>query len=105
MNEKKIDKYRMITNTVCEIYSKTPNEIKSQTRLREFVFPRQVCMTLCMINMGANPKEIGRHYGGFDRNTVWHSVSVVKNLLETDKYIREEIGHLFEGAEWPQRKT
>jgi len=104
MNHKKIDKYRMITNIVCDIFDKEPKDIKSKTRLREIVFPRQVCMTLCMLNMGEKPAEIGKHYGGYDRNTVWHAVFVVKCMLETDKCIREEIGHLFDGAEWPNRR-
>ncbi len=104
MNQKKIEKYRILTHIVCDIYGKNPGEIKRKTRLREIVFPRQVCMALCLINKCGKPAEVGMYFGGFDRNTVWHSITTVKNLLETDKYIREEIGDLFEGAEWPVRR-
>jgi chromosomal replication initiator protein len=93
--------FSTITNTVCGIYKTNISQISLRTRKRAIVWPRHVCMTLCKLKTKSSLSEIGNYYGKYDHATVLHAMKTVKNLIDTDKGIREDIGHLFMGVNWP----
>ena len=94
-----------ITKTVCKITGQDEDKITMRTRKREIVWTRQVCMTLAKLKTRNTLDTIGEYFGGFDHTTVLHAMKTVKNIIETNRVIREDIGHLFVGANWPHFKN
>lgn len=99
--------YLDITKKVCEITKQKEEDVIKRTRKREIVFTRQICMSLAKLKMRrkVSLSDIGENYGGYDHATVLHAMKTVKDILDTDKNIREDIGYLFSGAKWPSFKN
>jgi chromosomal replication initiator protein len=102
ISDKSFDEFN---TSICEIYNQDSSIVYVRGRKREIVQSRQMCMSLAKLRTKKSYSEIGRHYGGFNHATVLHSVKTVKGLLETNRQIRKEIGHLFEGVIWPKFKN
>lgn len=94
-----------ITKVVCGITGQEPSRLHIRTRKREIVWTRQLCMTLGKLKTRNSLQSVGDYYGGFDHATVLHAMKTVKNLIETDKVIRQDVGHLFNGVVWPNFKN
>ena len=97
--------FEHITRTVCNITGQEPGKVTVRTRRREIVWTRQVCMALGKLKTKNSLQSVGDYYGGFDHATVNHAIKTVKNILETDRIIRQDYGHLFIGVTWPQFKN
>lgn len=97
--------FETITKMVCKITEQDPKNLQLKTRKREIVFSRQVCMSLAKLKTKHSLSTIGKYYGGKDHATVLHAIKTIKNLIDTDKTIREDIGHLFIGVKWPNYKN
>jgi len=94
-----------IFESVCDIYHQDRQCVYLRTRKRDVVQSRQICMALSRLKTDKSFEDIGRHYGNFDHATAMHSLKTVKNLLDTNKVFREEVGHLFNGLKWPHFKN
>lgn len=90
-----------IISSVTEIYSQDKSVVYLRTRKREVVQTRQICMALSKLKTKKSLTFVGRHYGNFDHATTIHSIKTVRNLLDTNKEFRGDVGHLFEGLLWP----
>lgn len=97
--ENHFDKY---IEQVCNVYKQDKEEVFLRTRKREIVQSRQICMTLAKLRSKHTYKAVGRYFGDYDHATVLHSIKTVKNLLDTDKKVREDVGALFIGVKWPK---
>jgi len=94
-----------IIDSVCKVYKQERECVYLHTRKREIVQTRQICMALSKLKTNKSLEDIGRHYGNYDHATVLHSIKTVRNLLDTNKVYREDVGHLFEGVVWPHIKN
>ncbi len=83
-----------IQKMVCEYYSITYDKLQAKTRKREIVQARQISMFLAKQFTKNSLKTIGDHFGGRDHTTVIHSCQTVKNLMDTDTLIREQVKEL-----------
>jgi chromosomal replication initiator protein len=83
-----------IQKMVCEYYSVTYDKLQAKTRKREIVQARQISMFLAKQYTKNSLKTIGDHFGGRDHTTVIHSCQTVKNLMDTDTLIREQVKEL-----------
>ena len=83
-----------IQKMVCEYYSVTYDKLQAKTRKREIVQARQISMFLAKQYTKNSLKTIGDHFGGRDHTTVIHSCQTVKNLMDTDSLIREQVKEL-----------
>ena len=81
----------MIIKTVAKYYNVTVEEIKSKTRRKEVVGPRQVAMYLSKEHTKHSLKAIGYHYGGRDHATVIHAVKCVQDVQKTTPRIGDDI--------------
>lgn len=99
------DCFNEITSTVCDVYKQDVMKVYSRSRKRDVVQTRQICMTLSRIKTKKSLMVIGKHYGGFDHATVLHAMKTVRNLLDTNKQFRREVGHLFLGLQLPHYKS
>ena len=73
-----------ITRVVCRHFSMTAAQIKTATRKRRILEPRQIAMYLCKQNTKNTLEEIGDYFG-FDHSTVSHSCKAIGSLIEVDK--------------------
>ncbi len=83
-----------IQKMVCEYYDITYDKLQAKTRKREIVQARQISMFLAKNFTKNSLKTIGDHFGGRDHTTVIHSCQTVKDLMDTDTLIREQVKEL-----------
>jgi hypothetical protein len=75
---------------VAKIWGIPEEALKTKTRKRTIVEPRQVVMWFRKKNTKESLAEIGERYGK-DHATVLHAVKTVNNLKETDKEFRRKV--------------
>lgn len=66
-------------------------EMDIKVRDRTVVLPRQITMYFCYRYTKASFGDIGRFVGDKDHATVIHALKVIKNLMDTDKGIKNTI--------------
>lgn len=70
------------------------SDMVSVRRHRSIVRPRQIAMYLSKELTPSSLPEIGRKFGGRDHTTVMHAIEKVKELIDSDKKMAEDIHHL-----------
>lgn len=83
-----------IQKLVCEFYEISYDKLQAKTRKREIVQARQISMFLAKQFTKNSLKTIGEHFGGRDHTTVIHSCQTVKDLMDTDSLIRDQVKEL-----------
>jgi len=94
-NQQKI-KQRKITSedvlkTVCSYYKVKPSQIKSSTRISNFVFPRQVIMYILREHLKIKQEEIAHFLRRKDHTTVIHGVEKIRQTILKNNLVKEEI--------------
>jgi len=84
-----------IVNFVAEWFELTPRQLASKTRKREILEPRQMAIWLAVKYTRMSKVAIGANIGGKDHATVLHSVRVVDNLLDTDKFYSRSFNEMY----------
>lgn len=79
---------------VAEHYKVTIRDLKSETRVKTIVRPRQVAMYLARKILDFGYVEIGRAFGNRDHTTVLHAESRIRDLLEDDLEFKSEVQRL-----------
>lgn len=69
-------------------------DLKSSTRAKPIVVPRQIAMYLIKKFMDKSLVDIGKAFGGKDHTTVMNALERVKNLQATDQDIAKDIEDL-----------
>lgn len=92
-NEKEVN-IDNIMSTVAEEYDVRISDLKSKSRLRNFVIPRQVAMFLTKEHTSLSLKMIGYHFGGRDHSTVIHAIQTINDLSEVDKELATKVNKL-----------
>lgn len=80
-----------IMEVVADHFKITVADLKSKSRKKEIVYPRQVAVYFAKEYTDLPLKSIGVHFGGRDHSTIIHSVQVITELLETDRAVEETI--------------
>lgn len=83
-----------IISVVTEQYQVRIADLKSKSRLRNIVIPRQVAMYLAKELTNLSLKSIGYHFGGRDHSTVIHAIQTVNDLMDTDKEVKQTVTKL-----------
>ena len=76
-----------ILKMVCEHQGLPMEKVLNKTRKREYVFCRQLAMTICYNARIESLAEIGSIIGGKDHATVLHAKKTIGNLCDTDRKI------------------
>ena len=84
----------LIQKQVCDHFHIKLSEIKSDKRLKNLVFPRQIAIYLCRELTKASYPEIGEKFGGKDHSTIIHSTKKIEKLLVTDLILKDTIDGL-----------
>ncbi|WP_086929255.1 chromosomal replication initiator protein DnaA [Agarilytica rhodophyticola] len=83
-----------IQRVVAEYYKIKVSDLHSKRRSRSVARPRQVAMYLAKDLTNHSLPEIGEVFGGRDHTTVLHACRKIKELLESDADIKEDIKNL-----------
>ena len=75
-------KINRIIEKVCSYYGVTIQEMRSKSRVRKRVIPRQMCMYFLRNTLDLSLKEISELCGGRDHTTSIHSINLIKSQLE-----------------------
>lgn len=83
----------------CQILFKTLEDhfnlngdfVTNKTRKREYVYARQIAMTLLSKHTRFSLTDIGNMFNGKDHATVIHAKKTLRNLIDTNRSIKEEV--------------
>ncbi|MDI9358354.1 MAG: chromosomal replication initiator protein DnaA [Phycisphaerales bacterium] len=85
-----------IQKIVCDYFGVPYDKLLDKTRKREIVQARQITMFLSKNYTKHSLKYIGEHFGGKDHTTVIHSCHTIKNLMDSNPRIHDEVLELQE---------
>ncbi|OBW92882.1 chromosomal replication initiation protein [Gallibacterium genomosp. 3] len=83
-----------IQRVVAERYRIKVSDLKSKSKARSFVRPRQMAMALSKELTNHSLPEIGRAFGDRDHTTVLHACRKITELRESDNNISEDYANL-----------
>ncbi|MCS6838428.1 MAG: chromosomal replication initiator protein DnaA [Bdellovibrionaceae bacterium] len=83
-----------ILKLVSDHFKISINDLKSSSRAKPIVIPRQIAMYLIKKHLNKSFVEIGRHFGNRDHTTVMNAIEKVQYLQATDANIRNDIEDL-----------
>lgn len=90
-----------IQKTVCRKYGVTLAQMRSVSRTKKFIIPRQIAMFLSREITSKSYPKIGRYFGSRDHTTIYFAFEKITNLLKTDtalativEDIRAELGEV-----------
>jgi len=66
-----------------------PQVLSQNTRQKDIVRTRQMIYNIAYNNLDISYKQLGKEIGNKKHATVLHSVKVIKNEVDTNKYFRE----------------
>jgi chromosomal replication initiator protein len=83
-----------VVKTVADFYNIKETSIYEKTRKKEIIKPRQIIMYLLREEFSISYPSIGERLGGRDHTTVMHSCDKIKNDMEKDSTLSNEISQL-----------
>lgn len=83
-----------ITNAVCKRYSYTLADLRSNSRVKDISFVRQIAMYLMKKLTDKSLREIGLFLGRKDHSTVIHAFDKITQALTLDSSLRETVVQL-----------
>jgi chromosomal replication initiator protein len=83
-----------IQRIVAEYYKIRVTDLKSTSRAKPIVVPRQIAMYLIKKFLDKSLVEIGKNFGGKDHTTVINSLEKIENLQNSDPQFKNDIDEL-----------
>lgn len=83
-----------IQRVVADYYKIKLSDLSSKRRTRSVARPRQVAMYLAKELTTRSLPEVGDAFGGRDHTTVLHACKKIRQLIESDSDIREDVKNL-----------
>jgi chromosomal replication initiator protein len=94
MNEDKEVTIDTIQEIIADFFQVSIADLKSKSRKKEVVYPRQLAMFLAKEYTDLPLKSIGYHFGGRDHSTVIHSIQSINLLMEETPDVEETLQKL-----------
>ncbi len=83
-----------VQEVVADHFDVSVADLKSKSRKRELVHPRQIAMYLAKEKTDLSLKSIGYHFGGRDHSTVIHAVQTISDLVAKHPETRDAVEKL-----------
>ncbi len=83
-----------IQRIVADHFEVKMSDLKSSTRAKPIVVPRQICMYLIKKFLDKSLVDIGKAFGGKDHTTVMNAIERVQHLQSTDQDLFKDIEEL-----------
>ncbi len=93
----KIVNMTLIKEKVCSYFKISEEEIESKKRVKSILVPRQIAMFLSKELTNNSLNSIASKFGGKDHSTVLHSCRKIKNLYNSDEYIKRVVDDIKKG--------
>ena len=90
---RKIDIDRL-AEVVAEEFGISKKLLKSRSRKKEVLIPRQIVMYLAKEYLGLTLTKIGDYFGGKDHTTVINAVNKIQKLLSTDTALQKHLNSI-----------
>jgi chromosomal replication initiator protein len=90
-NREKSINVSVVIDAITRYFDVKRDDIISQKRNRELLYPRQICMYLCRDILNVPFTRIGDEMGGRDHSTVMHSIQKIEKDIMTDNDLRKSI--------------
>ncbi len=81
----------IIVKEICSYYSITLEDIKSNRRMKQISYPRQIAMYLCRELTDNSLPVIGDFLGGRDHSTIIHGHDKIKKDMDNNINVQKEI--------------
>jgi chromosomal replication initiator protein len=81
----------LIIEIVADHFNIKPDDITSQKRNANIVYPRQIAMYLCRQMLPSTVQAIGKAFGNRDHTTVIHGSEKISKLVTTDTSVRSTV--------------
>src|SRR5471030_2555665 len=82
---------QMIIEHISDHFQVSVEALKSRSRMREKVYPRQLCFYFIKMLTNTTLKNIGLIMGGRDHSTSIHAITSVKNDIATNPEIAQQV--------------
>ncbi|MFZ5364663.1 MAG: chromosomal replication initiator protein DnaA [Patescibacteria group bacterium] len=82
---------KLVIETVGKFYGIGTEDVVGKCRQKRLAFPRQIIMYLMREELRSSYPSIGQELGGRDHTTAMHAYSKIRELLENDEKLRQEI--------------
>jgi chromosomal replication initiator protein len=83
--------HERIVETVSSFFNLEPEDLKTGSRSREVLVPRQVAMFLMREELETPFIQIAAYFGKRDHTTAMHSFEKIEGLVETDNQMRQDV--------------
>ena len=86
---------QLVEQEVCDFYEVKLEMLRTKSRRRIYVMPRQLIMFLLEYYTEWSQLQIGSFYGGRDHTTVYHSRETIEDFLSHKTYtpVKEELNN------------
>lgn len=81
----------VIIDIVAEHFNIKPEDIISQKRNAEIVYPRQIAMYICRQMLPITVQAIGKAFGNRDHTTILHGSEKISKLVTTDSSVKATV--------------
>lgn len=82
---------KQVITSVAEYFNIKIADLTGNSRKKELVTPRQIAMFLMREDMNSSFPTIGQELGGRDHTTAMHACTKIRNQVQTDEKIREDV--------------
>ncbi len=89
--KKKSVTLKQIVETVTNFYDLDNEDLRGSSRKKEIVNPRQIAMYLMREEINASFPSIGDELGGRDHTTAMHACEKIKQTVDKDEQLRQEV--------------
>jgi chromosomal replication initiator protein len=83
--------HERIVETVSSFFNLEPEDLKTGSRSREVLVPRQIAMYLMREEMETPFIQIAAYFGKRDHTTAMHSYEKIEGLVESDNQMRQDV--------------
>jgi chromosomal replication initiator protein len=83
--------HERIVETVSSFFNLEPEDLKTGSRSREVLVPRQIAMYLMREETETPFIQIAAYFGKRDHTTAMHSYEKIEGLIETDNQMRQDV--------------
>ena len=85
-----------IQRAVCDQFHIKTDDLRSRSRQRDVVYPRQIAMYIARELTGLSLPKIGKEFGGRDHTTVMHAISKMTKEIQKDDQVAKLVNKLKE---------
>ncbi len=83
--------HERITETVSSFFNLEPEDLKTGSRSREVLVPRQIAMYLMREEIETPFIQIAAYFGKRDHTTAMHSYEKIEGMVESDNQMRQDV--------------